>query len=228
MTIQMYKGRFQHFFYAGMSKLVGLGVFITVSLIYSLCYVYVYVSYEAHQVYTVLIDSFVILIDIIFFSILAIGFIKLNTEDRSSAETKQITVSSVVFSVFLFIDIILLILLNYVESVVIYYVYGTFNLITGFSAIYVCLKIYRYFNRNTKLYNLKIINYSFIILGFALFFQYLFMGIHLISMTFSSYLYYALKYPMLTASSIGYVVFIIVATGLIIYSKKGDKIFKSV
>lgn len=213
----MYEGRFQPFFYAGIAKFVGLGILIIMTLIFNFVNLYGNISFGGFMAYSATSESIVLLIDIVVFIMLGIGFSEIYRENSDSSIAKQIKISSSVLSIILFIDIVMVILLFTTLSEVMVYIYGSFNILTGFSAIYVPLKIYRYFNQNIKTTNLKIINKSFIFLGFALFFRFTLLGIYIMIPNTTALTFRALS---ISTSAVAYVAFIVVATGLIIYSKK--------
>lgn len=213
----MYEGRFQPFFYAGIAKFVGLGILIIMTLIFNFVNLYGNIGLGGFMAYSATSESIVLLIDIVFFIMLGIGFSEIYRENSDSGVAKQIKISSIVLAIILFINIVITILLFTILSEVIIYVYGIFNILTGFSVIYVPLKIYKYFNQNIKTTNLKIINKSFIFLGFALFFRFIFLGIYIMIPNTTALTFRALS---ISTSAVAYVAFIVVATGLIIYSKK--------
>ena len=217
----MYEGRYQLFFYAGITKFLGYGTLIFISLIFSLINYYGTINYQGYMAYSATTVSLRFLFDIAFFILLAIYFYNIHSNDSKITESNEITIAALVLSVCLFIDIILIILLYTMGGIqVIEYITGVFFILTSFPAIYVSLKLYRYFDTKTESKIFKILNISFIILGFALFLQYLFDGIASLIPTSVGLAFQSLSN---TASSVAYIVFVLVAISLIIYSKD-DKI----
>ena len=202
---------------------MGLGILIIMTLIFNFVIFYGAIDVVGIMAYSATSECIVLLIDIVVFIMLGIGFREIYRKDSDSSVANQIKISSAVLSIILFIDIVIVILLYTTSSEVMIYVFGSFNILTGFSAIFVPLKIYRYFNQNIKTTNLKIINKSFIFLGFALFFRYIFIGIYVMLQNSTALAFHALSS---SASAVVYVAFIVVATGLIIYSTKLKHLFR--
>ena len=220
MTIQMYEGRNQSFFFAGISKFIGIGLILIIALVINLLSYYGSIGLEGFLVYSATSESIRYLIDIAFFILISIGFNSIYSETMKSEEERYISISSIVYSVLLFIDIILVILLFSLGTPANAYISGAFYILTAFTALYVCFKLYKYFNHKLEDNSLKILNYAYIVLGFALFFQFLFLGLSIVIPIQVGLAFNTLSG---TSSGIAYAAFVIVATGMIIYSKKNSK-----
>jgi hypothetical protein len=213
----MNEGRFQPFFYAGITKFIGIGLTLIMSLVFSLVNYYGTIGYPDYLIYTATAESLRYLIDIAFFILISVSFSRIYNETMKSEEERNISIYSLVYSIFLFINIILVILLFSLGTLVNAYISGAFYMLTAFPAFYVCFILFKYFKQKYDDTYLKIINYSFIVLGSALFFHFLFVGLGLVIPIEVGLAFNALSG---TASGITYAVFVIVATGMIIYSKK--------
>ncbi len=216
----MYEGRLQSIFYAGISKFIGIGVMIILSLIMSLLNFYGSVGFEGYIIYTATSECLRYLFDIIFFLLIAIGFNQIYDENPRLIEANKIFISSVVYTMFLLADIVMVILLFTIGSEVVVYITGAFYILTAFPAIYACLKLYGYFDKTETTNKLKILNYSFIILGFAIMFQFILIGIGIM---LPASIGIAFQTVSNTFGSVAYVVFIIAASATIIHSKEPSK-----